>query len=109
MPALAEFFLDDRPTAATHLAGILGIHEQHLPASFFRFVGTELLEQCPTSISNTFVYPAFGSCPIGQIRPVLILLRLGALAHVDGLQLFQDDHAISIDQLSAVLVEKIAA
>jgi hypothetical protein len=27
MPAFAEFLLADRPTAATHLAGIPGIHK----------------------------------------------------------------------------------
>ena len=107
VPAFAELLLDDHATAATDLAGILGVHEQDVPASVRSFVGTELLEQAPTSIDNTLVDSAFGRRPIGQVGPVFILLWLGALAHIGRLQLLKDNRSVGIDQLPALLVQKI--
>ena len=107
MPAFAEVFLAHLTTTATYLAGVLRVHKQHLSTSIFSFVGTELLEHAPTSIDNTFVQAAFGSRSVREILPVLILFRLGALAHVDRLQLFKNNRSIGIDQLPALLVQKI--
>src|SRR6266700_2205638 len=55
VPTLFERLFLNRATAATHLAGILGVHKQHLPTSICSFVDTILLELTPTSIDNTFV------------------------------------------------------
>src|SRR6266699_2189132 len=63
MPAFTEFLFLDRPTAATYLAGVLGVYKQHVPTSILSFVGTELLEHAPSSIDHTFVQSAFGSGP----------------------------------------------
>src|SRR2546421_12681 len=67
----------------------------------------ELLEHAPTSIDHTFVYPAFRRRSVREILPVLILFRLGALAHVGGLQLFQDHRSIGVHQLPALFVQEV--
>ena len=109
MPAFAEVFLAHLTTTATYLAGVLRVHKQHLSTSIFSFVGTELLEHAPTSIDNTFVQPGFPRHSVWEILPVLILFRLGALAHVRGLQLLKDNRSIDIHEHAALFVQEITA
>src|SRR6266851_716429 len=109
MPAFAEFFLANRTTSATDLAGISWVDKQHFSTSVCSFVGTELLEHRPTSIDNTFVQSAFGSRSVGEIRPILILLRLGTFAHVGGLQFHKGHQSVGVDQEARGFVQEVTA
>src|SRR5205085_1913354 len=74
-----------------------------------RYATGLLRKLAPTSIDLTSVQPAFSPRSVWEILPVLILFRLGALAHVGGLQLFQDHRSVGVHQLPALFVQEVTA
>ncbi len=107
VPAFAVVFLTNLTTAATYLAGIPGIDEQHVPTSVCSFIGTELLEHCPSSINDTLVSSTFRSRSIGERHPVFVLLWPGAFAPRGGLQRFKHHRCVGVYQLPPLLVQEV--
>jgi hypothetical protein len=108
MPAFVKAFLDDGPTAATHLAGVPGRDKQHAGTGPCCLAHDDLLELPPTSVSHRFVPASFRAGSIREILPSFILLRLRAPAHIGRLKLLKHDDSIGIDQLTRFFVMKVA-
>src|SRR5215469_1146122 len=54
-----------------------GVHEHHLPTSFFRFADENVGELRPARIQDRLVEPGFGTCPVGQEYPWVGWVWLG--------------------------------
>ena len=77
-------------TTTTDLAGVLGIHLHEHPTSLCRFVGCELQELTPRSISDAAVHA----------------LEV-AVHHLPNLQILDTDDAESVDDVSTQLVGEV--
>jgi hypothetical protein len=95
---------------ATHLAGIAGVHEQHTPTSFFRFIDAILLELCPSSIENTFVKASFATSSLRKVLACLfILFRLWSPRQIGRRQVLEDERLVGVHQRTGLLVKEVLA
>ena len=84
-----QAFVNQRTALAAHLRGILGIHEQYLTTSFFRFVGKQLSEFTQSCIVRRQ----------GKVR---------VLSHKAQGQVFQRNHPMILYHLSREFVPEIS-
>ena len=91
------------------MAGIVGVYKQHAASGACSLGDAELLELAPASIQNSGIQARLGRCPIGQIVPLLLRVRLGfgRLAHVGDLQVFKHEQPKPVDQGACGLVVEV--
>ena len=96
MRALLQGLGNELTTPAAVLAGVIGVHQHHLPPGACSLGDTEGLELSPTSIQNGLYSGPPSRWPHWADRLPFVLrvgLGFGRLAHVRDLQVFKDDQA----------------
>src|SRR6266571_9263611 len=100
VPSHTEVLLNDGPTPATGLAGIVRSHFHHAAASLFRFAVAEGDKGSPACIQDTLIQATFGGGSIRQVLALLVLFRGWCRGHVLDLQVLKHQCAILRDELA---------
>jgi len=94
MPAVRQFFLNDRTTLTTSLACAFRVYCYKLPSSFFRFLRQYISKLTPCNICNAFIE--------------LIAKKFGLITHhAFNIKFFNTDSTIFINNFSGFLMNKV--